>query len=71
MRKWLASYERLLSDSEGEQANSFEEEFLNSAKEKLIESDGFHNVKFERFERSRRILSIDVEFDHPDKCSLA
>ena len=67
MRKWLASFERMLDDDEKEWANYFEEEFLNWAREKLTGIDGFHNIRYGKFERSYRIISIDVEFDHPDK----
>jgi hypothetical protein len=67
MRRWLASFERMLDEDEKEQSDKLEEEFLNWAKEKLTDLEGFRNVRTGKFERSNRIMSVDVEFDHPDK----
>jgi hypothetical protein len=67
MRKWIASFERMLDGKEKEQANLLEREFLEWAKGKLTDLDGFHNVTCGSFQVSLRIMSVDVQFDHADK----
>jgi len=67
MRRWVATFERLLDDTEIEKFDAIEKEFLEWAQRKLTDTDGFRNVNYRNFQRSQRIISVDVELDNVDK----
>jgi hypothetical protein len=67
MRRWVATFERLLNDNEKGKFDTIEKEFLDWAKRNLTETDGFRNVKYRNFQRSERILSVEVEIDNVDR----
>jgi hypothetical protein len=64
-KRWVASYERLLDEGEKNRISDYEKEFSTWTDRLLPKFHDYANIKSHDFQRSNRILSIDVEFDNP------
>jgi hypothetical protein len=63
-RRWIASFERLLDDDEKNRLSDYEKEFSNWVENSMPKFDGYDNIRCLSFQRSNRILAVEVEFDH-------
>lgn len=65
-KRWIASFERLLDDHEKSCLSDYEREFMDWVSDTFPRREGYDNIDAQKFQRSNRILAVDVVFDHSE-----